>query len=146
VAAQWVHICNDATCCSQALPNPTLTRGAGHRQLLRLLPHCKDASSCSQGLPDPTLSRRAGHRQLLRLLLRLRPAEHAAHFDLLGAAAVASPGLAAAYLAAAPGAEPRPGLHWQAASAALGRCVAAAAAGQAPLLLRAQRRAPVRQP
>ncbi len=146
VAAQWVHICNDATCCSQALPNPTLSRGAGHRQLLRLLPHCKDASSCSQGLPDPTLSRRAGHRQLLRLLLRLRPAEHAAHFDLLGAAAVASPGLAAAYLAAAPGAEPRPGLHWQATSAALGRCVAAAAAGQAPLLLRAQRRAPVRHP
>jgi hypothetical protein len=91
-------------------------------------------------------SRGAGHRQLLRLLLRLRPAEHAAHFDLLGAAAAASPSLAAAYLAAAPGAEPRPGLHWQAAAAALGRCITAATAGQAPLLLRAQRRAPVRQP
>ena len=80
-----------------------------------------------------------GHRRLERLLPRLRVAESRAHFDLLAAAADGRPSLAAAYLAGAPTAEPRGQLRWLALAAAAGNCIAAAAAGQAPFLDRAQR-------
>ena len=80
-----------------------------------------------------------GHRRLARLLPRLRVAESRAHYDLLAAAADAAPSLAAAYLAGTPAAEPRGQLRWLAVAAAAGRCIAAAAAGQAPFRERAQR-------
>ncbi|KAK9836971.1 hypothetical protein WJX81_003433 [Elliptochloris bilobata] len=106
---------------------------------LGLLPGGRDGTgegeAPGRGGPD-----HSGQRRLARLLPRLHVAESRAHFDLLAAAAAAQPSLAAAYLAGAPAAEPRSQLRWLASAAAAGRCIAAAAAGQAPFTARARRR------